>query len=294
MSAKKSESLSVVAAGLTQSGVEWRRNAVVFSKTFSLEQLSGMAARVAELGDGFAWWLGDIGLEIQARHREANELEARKLDKKAAQLERDLEHVEGKERDEVRDALRMTEKKAAELRDPKGSASWYSPEASEAMGIDDGYWRNCVMLCRFFKPSHRNDSLKPKHHITAMYAAGGAGGKVSDATKWLKRAESESWSASELRKQVNLSLADAPKEPAPLDDPFAELVPADRWAIQFRQKVPALSDADAIKLFTMTQALREFLAELQARVSTIKAAPPLRQETPEVISSSTATAAQAT
>lgn len=279
---KPSAALSVANSGIDVPGVAITRNACVFKKTLSLDQLNALAAHVTELQGGVAWWLGDVGLEIQARNREANEREAQDLDKKARRLERDLEHVEGKEREELRDTLRMIEKRAAELRADKGDH--YRAKHAEMLGIDAGYWANCVMVARFFAPSSRDEGLSHMHHRVALYAAGGTEGKVADAVKWLRRAAKGNWSAADMRREVNQSLATAQKEPPPMEDPFAELVPADRWAITAKARVPKMSDDEAIKLFTMTQALREFLAELAARVNSIQSAPALRQETPEALS----------
>lgn len=255
------DKLSIANAAISATGAAFLRNGVKFDRTLSLDQLSALAAAVTEMHGGTAWWYGDIGLEIQARNREANELKAQAEDARVKTLERELEHVEGKERDDVRIALHDAEARAAELRGDQ--CYHYLGNLSEALGIDSGYWRNCIMVARFFQSSCRHDDLSINHHYEAIRGAGGVEGKMIDAKAWLTRAAESEWSVAELRKEINLSKMTAPLTPhPPFENEFEPLDAADKWAMRFKSDTRITSDS-AKKLLTRFQAIRDFLRRLE-------------------------------
>lgn len=148
------------------------------------------------------------------------------------------------------------------LQEQKGAH--YITGRAEVLGVDEGYWMNCVSLCRFFKPSQRCETLTVHHHAVAMKAAGGASGDIKTATRWLTMAAESGWSAAELRKHVNLSLASAPKpKNDALENPFAPVDEADKWATQ--HKADTTSPQHAAQLLTRWQALVEYIELLREK-----------------------------
>lgn len=253
--------LSVVNDAITIPGVAFKKNAVIFEKELPLDKLNALAANVAEMHGGTAWWLGDVGLAIQENNRRQNEVEAVKLEAQCAHLERELEHIEGAgDRDDIKEKLKRLDGKIRELRADKGDA--YRAGRAEILGIDPGYWANCVMICRYYPPSHRCEGLGIPHHHLAMQAAGGAGSKVKDAQGWLKRAQENAWSASDMRKQINIERAAVSVNHTPFANEWAPLDEADKWATSHRER--AITPDAARALLTRWQSLIEFVERLRS------------------------------
>ncbi len=136
----------------------------------------------------------------------------------------------------------------------------YVSERAAIVGIDEGYWRNCVQMARFFELSCRHDNLSAKHHYEAMR---GSRGDKEKADEWLCSAEKLDWSCSDLRKHINLSLATvhAPETPAH-ENEFEGLDIADRWA---KGSAGIQLDSDrARKILSRIQDLLAFIEKLKA------------------------------
>lgn len=258
--------LSPLNEAINVPGVVFTRNAVLFEKRQPIERLIALAKQAAGVGRSMAWFLGDIGLEIQEHARRSNADQAEKNLKQAEQLASDPKGNREKIRDLRADAQRLKEDSGESFR-----ASY-----SGKLDIDDGYWRNCVMHARFFPPSTRNEPrpvtrsdappqagpLLITHYAVAMKAAGGAKGSLAKAQAWLEKAASHGWTPSELRKQVNLSLATAhpPSTPSEVNH-FAALDAADAWAITNGER--EIDPAHAPTLRTRWAALIAFLKKLE-------------------------------
>lgn len=210
-------------------------NALIFTKPQSLEQLNRLAVGVSKLEGATAWWLGDIGLAIQ-----------------------DLKRAEFRAKNE-RDPL-MT---AADWNDAADSYAYhYMSVDSETIGVDEGYWSNCIMLSRFFRSSQRCEDLSVHHHRVAMLGAGGAKGEPKLARKWLETATEHGWSASELRRHVNLSLAThTPASAEPEVNRWKFLDEADREAVKAKDLV--VPREAAVSMLTRFKAIVEFIDRLK-------------------------------
>lgn len=219
-------------------GVEFKRSCVVIGKEVTIDQILRLVDGVVEVSGGTQWWMGDLGLRIQS-------------DKRAEYLERNPALSPDMER-EV-------------------SAEWFAREYTrtyaEGREIDEGSWRNCVMISRFWPAESRSDSLSFSHHVAAMTAAGGASGKLREAAKWLERAADAGWTAAELRRQVNLSLADPnrPKPKEPEANIYLPLDEADKWSI--KHQGDKLDPEYAAMLLVRWQALIGFIEKLKASVA---------------------------
>lgn len=216
-------------------GARFDPNAVVFTKPQSLEQLNQLAAGVSKLEGATAWWLGDIGLAIQ---------ESRRAEFKAKNKKPPLVTAD--------DWNTQVEAYARE----------YTTGRAEIIGIDDGHWHNCVMMARFFAPSARAEGLSFRHHYEALSGAGGTKGDPKRAQKWLLSAREHGWSASELRRHVNLSLAThTPASAEPEVNRWKFMDEADREAVKAKDMtVPR--DA-AVSLLTRFKAIVEFIDRLK-------------------------------
>ena len=224
-------------------GVHFETHCVVFSSAQTLESLNKLAAGVCQVEGATAWWLGDIGLEIYrdkvGEWLTANPLPAENPEAFRAQRDQDAQEF----------------------------AEDYLRARSEIVGCKDGYWQNCMALARFYPADQRVGTLTVDHHRAAMVGAGGQELHASTearrkAQEWLFKADSEGWTASELRRQVNLALAThtEPKGP-PEQIPFEPLDEADKWAMKNREV--KLDQVSASKLLTRFQALIEFLERLK-------------------------------
>lgn len=210
-------------------------NAVIFTKPQSLEQLNKLAAGVSKLEGATAWWLGDIGLAIQ---------DAKRAEFKAANKKDKL--ITADDWNAAADAY----------------AREYTTGRADSIGVDDGYWWNCVLLCRFFPSSQRCEGLSVHHHRVALIGAGGAKGDPRQAKKWLETAREHGWSASELRRHVNLSLAThTPATAEPEINRWKFMDEADREAVKTKDlEVPREA---AVSLLTRFKAIVEFIDRLK-------------------------------
>lgn len=209
------------------------------------------------------WALGDLGIALQDFKRAAIDIESSDLIAQAQATE-DAEH---------RQRLLAKAKKLEHAHVD------YMRDLAKSLGVDDGHWRDCVQLARFYPPGERYDALYPHHHRVAMRAARrqveGEGGTSPNpralaktggtARAWLAEAEQHGYTASELRRKVNTILATAPApKHAPEPDPYAVLNAADEWAITFRAKVPSLSKPQRTQLLTLMQGLLELAESLRS------------------------------
>lgn len=149
-----------------------------------------------------------------------------------------------------------------ELQLEKGES--YTAERAEIIGIDAGYWRNCVCLARFFSPSDRSDGLGFGHHWSAMRAAGGAGGDIKIAKTWLNRAKDNAWSQAAMRKQVNLALARSHPPTAPTETNPFDLIDAADGYLMTKPAFPPLTPDQARTQLIRWQALIAFVRHLEA------------------------------
>lgn len=255
--------LSVLNDAINFPGMVFTRNAVLFQKRPTLDHLLAAAAKASEVGKGMAWFLGDIGLEIQDHARRENAMQAERNLAIAEKLSSDPKGNREKIRDLRAEAQLLKEDSGESFR------ATYCP----TLEIDPGYWRNCVMLARFFPPSSRvgllrnpegvsphGDSMRPEHYRVAMLAAGGAKGSRQQAEQWLQRAQTNGWRPSELRKQVSLANATArPPAKAPETNPFAELDAADAWCIAHPEQI---DQAHRASLRVRWSALIRFVGEI--------------------------------
>ena len=233
----------------------WTRTGFTVSPSATEAQLHSSVALMTKLNRSTAWALGDLGIEIHARKRCEVMAAAKKLRQEADALK-------GAENSPKRDRLL---KKAEELESKQVQV--YTRKLADALGVDDGYWRNCISLARFFNPSQRSDTLTPAHHLAAMRGAGGTSGKLAKAKQWIAKAQKDSLSASELRKKVNLSLATShPPSTPPEKNAFTELDAADQWCIRNKELAVAKSHAQTLlvrwqELFAFGERLRKLAAD---------------------------------
>ena len=216
-------------------GAQLNDSAIVFSMKLPVEKLNALARAISKISGSSPWWTGDISLEIQAQ---------KCAEYRAAHPEKD-EDIPG-------ELERGGEQFAGE----------YLALRSQEDGIDHGYRKNCMMVCRFYNPSCRHDTLTFAHHVAAMTGAGGADGKMPVAQQWLKKAAKNRWSAADMRRNVNLALAThTPASHEPEYNPYQFLDKADEWAMQHKDD-PLTADS-AAKLLTRFEALVVFFARLR-------------------------------
>lgn len=193
-------------------------------------ELAELGKTLAQVEGARQWWLGDYGIELQRRKRA------------------ELKKLKPTLTDEQLDA----------------AASHYTHERAEALAIDPGSWRNCVMVARFYAPSFRHDGPHASfaHHYTAMLATG-AHGDTKAAVAWVIKAIEREWSVSDLRRAIAEANATARPPEAPAEaNPFAPLDEADHWAIT--QQDVALTPDLARACLTRFAALVAWLDRLRA------------------------------
>jgi hypothetical protein len=237
-------------------GVWTVKEFVVFDGA-TTEQLCQSVVRLTKLNLSSKWALGDLGIALQARKRIQVEKEAQALREKANAI--DATEPEAKEHKKrlIKEAEDIEASRVDE----------YARELADVLKVDEGHWRNCVSLARFFPVSLRNDTLFPEHHIAAMKAAGGAKGEPAKAQAWLNDAAQQELTASELRKRVNLSLATAkPVKGPPHEDDYAAITQADTWAMRAKDSAQSLTPEQAHHVWSLTLALREWLAIVHERM----------------------------
>lgn len=148
-----------------------------------------------------------------------------------------------------------------QLQEKKGAH--YVQERAGIVGIDDGYWRNCVQLSRFFELSSRNDNLSAKHHFAAMT---GSKGDKEQAQEWLSSAEKLHWSAADLRKHINIACATShAPETEPEENIDEALDAVDQWAKSAMQR--QMDPGTARKLLSRMSDLLALIEKLKAAAS---------------------------
>lgn len=142
----------------------------------------------------------------------------------------------------------------------KEKGAHYVAERSAIVGIDDGYWRNCVQTARYFEIAVRNANLSFSHHYVAM--VGGRGDKEKSG-EWLASAEKLKWSVSDLRKHINMANATcSPPINEPEENEFGWLDQADGWALANMSR--QMDPATARKMLSRMQELLNFIEKLKA------------------------------
>ena len=238
---KVGKTLSVALPG----GV-WTKTGFMVFDSATEAQLCDTVSQMNALNLSCAWALGDLGIAIQERKQKEYFAEAGNLRERA------------KKTDDAEAKARLLEK-ADEL---EGRLPQYTKELAELLGVDSGYWRNCVSLARFYEPSFRMTVLTPTHHIAAMHGAGGSSGNVATAREWMEQATRDALTASELRKRVNQALATSRKPAKPAEgNPFKALDAADQWCIA--NKALEVKAEHRAALRTRFQALIDWLRKLE-------------------------------
>ena len=214
-------------------GVTFRPSSLAFKKAPTLEALNRLARDINRAFLSSPWHSGDVALAIQ-KIKMAEYYDAHPKKDKDAEDER--------------------------LRAAQMFAGEYLQAHSDLDEIDHGYRKNCMVVCRFYPSSQRHDDLTFAHHVAAMM---GDGATPDIAKAWLVQAKKEGWSASELRRQVNLSLAD-PRTPEqrPLGNDYKVIDEADQFAIRHQNE--ELSKEMAALFLTRWQALVSFIERLKA------------------------------
>jgi hypothetical protein len=236
-------------------GVVATRTTLVVFDSATEQQLQKAFSQIAKMNVSLVWWLGDLGIALQARKQKQLAKEAAALRVRANECTTDDAGMEAK---------RQLLERANKI-ETTGVIE-YTRDLCAAHNISEGYVKNCVMLARFYEPSFRNDGLLPQHHIVAMVAVGGSKGDPEKAKVWLAEAKEQDLTASELRKRVNIakipvSGPEAPAEP----HAFEEMDAADAWAVRFKEEAGNLEHEQAEKLLTRWQAIRELLTLLETR-----------------------------
>lgn len=196
---KPTSSLALLEKSVSLPGASVSRTRLMIDDRATDKQLGELGAALVQIDGSRSWWLGDYGLFLQNR-------------KRAEILKADS---------------------SLDPADVEAKGLHFMSEKAGVLGIDDGSWKNCVMVCRFFKPSFRHDSLSFGHHVVAMMGGGGALGDPKKAIKWLVKAHENGWSVSQFRENINKANATAttPDAPPP-ENPFEVLDEADKWAHQ--------------------------------------------------------------
>jgi len=203
------------------------KTALLINEHATDADLAALGHTLAQVEGSRSWWLGDYGLELQRR--------------KAKEAKASNPNAQDDEND--------------------ATGLHYMGQRADALGIDEGNWRNCVLVARYFKPSLRTD-ISFGHHYIAMLAAGGAKSDPRKALEWLDKTKTNAWSISQLRHKVNLHLATSkqPELKAPAN-PFAPLDEADRWAIH--QQGEDYTPEAAANCLTRFRALIAFIKRLE-------------------------------
>lgn len=236
-------------------GAATRTSFVVFDGATD-RQLHEALSQIRKMSGALAWWLGDVGLVLQERKRTQLAKEAIELRTRAAEVPDDESRVKA---DLLEKAQRLEECGVIE----------YTAEFCKAHDLDEGYFRQCVMISRFYDPSVRTNGLKYEHHVVAMRAAGGARGEVKKAQQWLQTAEKAHWKAAELRREVNTAAAGQKPAEAPQEaNAFDELDAADQWALAHGRNV--IHPDAAVLMLTRWEALFTFVDRIRHLVDSRK------------------------
>jgi hypothetical protein len=245
-------------------GGVWTATQFIVNHDASPSDLCESVKRLNRLNLCSQWALGDLGIALQDFRRAALDIESNDL----------ISQAEGTEDSEHRQRLLAKAKKLEHAHID------YMRDLAKSLGVDDGHWRDCIQLARFFPPGERHDTLYPHHHRVAMRAARrqseGEGAAIAPrgqakargaAHAWLAEAVQHGYTTPQLRRKVNTALATAPAPKHPPEaDPYAELNAADEWAITFRSSVPSLSIQQCIQLRSLMQGIRELDQALLSRI----------------------------
>lgn len=243
-------------------GGVWTAKQFIVDPNATMAELCESVKRLNRLNLCSQWALGDLGIALQDFRRAAIDIEMNEFITQA-EATQDAEH---------RQRLLAKAKKLEHAHVD------YMRDLSKTLGVDDGHWRDCVQLARFYPPGERYDTLYPHHHRVAMRAARRqvvGEGEVSSprmqakakgaAHAMLTEAEQRGDTVPDMRKRANTALATAPlPKHAPEADPYAALNAADEWAITFRAKVATLTKQQKVQLLTLAQGLRELFAALES------------------------------
>lgn len=203
-------------------GITATKTALSVAESATDQQLHDAFGQIAKMEKSVAWWIGDLGIAISERKRAP-------LLEKAAELRKRAKNCTDDE-----DGMRAARDLRAQADKVEASQVEYARELSEAHGLDSGYIRSCVQLCRAFQVCDRSHTLTPQHHRAALKAAGTqtTGSGLTKAVEWLNVAEDEKLTAAELRKRVNQSLATTHSPTARAEEHVHKaLDAADSWCI---------------------------------------------------------------
>ena len=159
---------------LTVRGAEFLPRHLAIEHSASDDDLRGVHHLLYSITAYSAWWFGDFLVHAQERARERAKTEMLNSEAGADPVD-----VEKRGNDYVWELIR-------EAYDSEAAAfSW--------------------QVCKLIKPEQRTFNVSFKHYKEALVATGY---DVEAALGWLKEAEKNNWSVSELRKQIRLAQAD--------------------------------------------------------------------------------------
>ena len=121
-------------------GVQLEGVSLVFTAKMPVERLNALGRAINQMSESSPWWTGDIALEIQ-KQKCAEYMEAHPATEDDVPGEKDH---------------------AAEQ-----FAGEYLSIRSVEDCINHGWRKNCMMVCRFYDPSFRDDGLTFYHHVAA-------------------------------------------------------------------------------------------------------------------------------
>lgn len=268
---KTLESVSPIAS-VTMPGGVWTPTEFVIFEGASVAQLQESVRRLSKLNISSQWAFGDLGLALQDRKR-------REIEPQIQALREQADSFDASEPEAKATKQRLLDKAKA----MENAPTQYTTDIADLLGVDDGHWRNCVVLARFYPPSKRFDTLYPHHHLIAMRAArakigagvsnGGGGisigagvedGGGAIAREWLLQADQERLKGPEMRRRVNVALATAkPADTTPQRDEYAALTACDEWAIGYRSHVPSLNAEQRQRLLTLMQGILDLASALR-------------------------------
>lgn len=239
---KPKEAVALLEKSVSLPGAGVTRTALVINPKATDKELGELGAALVAIDGSRSWWMGDYALFL--------------YDRKRAELLADLTEKRKAEGKPLTDEDRE---------DITTAGTGYLAEKARVLGIDEGSFRNCQSVARFYrKLSYRNDNpaIGFAHHVAAIVGAGGATGEPKRAVAWLIRAEENGWSVSQLREQINRSQSTA-KQPElePLANPWQPLDDADEWARQI--EITGFTPDAARTQLSRIAALLAFIAKLQ-------------------------------
>jgi len=168
------ELLNTVHDQLTVPGAEFLPRQLAIERDASDDELRDVHHLLHSITAFSAWWVGDFLVYAQERAKER--AKAERLNSEAGA---DSVDVEKRGNDCVWELIR-------EAYDSEAAAfSWH--------------------VCKLIKPEQRTFNLSFKHYKEALVVTGY---DAEAALGWLKEAEENNWSVSELRKQIRLAQAD--------------------------------------------------------------------------------------